>query len=553
MNSFIRYVTFSPLVLSIAIVFTGCGASTNSGESATEINHPDFSRKNIVASSHYKPSGIITDTTPTFSWPKTSGATEYLLGHEDTSNNDSWHMYTLSATQADCINKPVCLYTPTDITFTTSDEKAWWVKPQIPGQITRWSKTHVFKFKSATQLTSTPLSPLKEIREITLKPTFKWESVENSSQYEFGYESLNDESWKSFVVPADQANCINNKCSFKPEVTNLQSGKTYQWWVRNHTNNSWSDWSKGSIFSVDTSAKPVDLLHISNDKGGEAMLHPSKKGTNFLPRYTHGIDSKIWAQGIAILENGYYLMSKNIKVKNSTGKYVDKYISFNLFDHMGKSVANTQVDYSSHGQDLSIEKISNNHYYVYTSKHDGKGISRFIMDTSNIDFNNNVDNDLLLDITFNMDMTFDDGYATTPTINEEKDKYAIVSYKDKRMLNIEVIDKNTQKRLKKLTLDISGSSSGYYTQGIAMKGNFVYVVRGHWLTDGDHNIKKLFILNASTGELFKSYSFSLQNALSYTTIEPEGVVIIGDELFVLLPTRKDQTRIMKLYPLIETL
>ena len=548
-----RFASFPLLILAISIIFTGCGAGSNSDESVSEISHPEFTRKNIVASSHYKPSGIITDTTPTFSWPKTQDATEYLLGHEDTINSDNWQLYTLTAVQADCANKAVCSYTPTDITFSISDEKAWWVKPQIPGQTTNWSSTHVFKFKQAAQLSSKPLSPLKETTETTLKPIFKWESVDNTSQYEFGYENISGGHWMSFVVPADQANCINSQCSFKPQTTNLQSGEIYQWWVRNYTNSTWADWSKGSIFSVDTSANPIALLHISEDESGEAMLYPSKKKTNFIPRYTHGIDSKIWAQGIAILDNGFYLMSKNIKVKNSIGKGVDKYISFNLFDNTGKSVANTQLDYSSHGQDLSLEKVANNRYYVYSSKHDGKGISRFIMDTSNIDFNSNVENNLLLDISFDRDMTFDNGYATTPTINEEKDKYAIVSYKNKRTLYIDVIDKKTKKLLKKSELDISGSSSGYYTQGIAMKGNYIYVVRGHWLTDGDYNVKKLYIINASTGNRLKSYSFSLQKASSYERIEPEGLAIIDDKLFVLLPTRKEEKRVIKLYPLIETL
>lgn len=550
MSSLVRYVA-SPIILSISIILISCGSASDSSNSVTEIQHPIFTMSKVAESNHYKPSGVITDTTPTFSWPRTPNATEYLLGHEDISNDENWHMYTITTAEADCSNKAVCSYTPNDIVFSASDEKAWWVKPQIPGQDTSWSNTHVFKFKY-TKSSSTPLLPSEKNTVKILKPTFKWESVENSIQYEFGYESLSTEDWTSYVVPTDQANCINNQCSFKVD-TNLQNGEIYQWWVRSYTKEGWSDWSQGSTFSINTSAEPTDLLYIRDDNNNETMLYPSKNKTNFLPRYTHGTDSKIWAQGIAILDNGFFLISKNIKKKNSIGKYVDTYITFNLLDNTGKSVANTQLDYSSHGQDLSLEKIADNRYYIYSSKYDGKGISRFIMDTSNIDFKSKVDNNLLLDITFDMDFTFDNGYATTPTLNEEKDKYAIVSYKNTRVLYIEVIDKKTKKHLKKFELDISGSFNGYYTQGIAMKGNYIYVVRGHWLTDGEHNVKKLFIIDASTGEQVKTYSFSLQNSSSYKLIEPEGVVIINNQLFVLLPTRKEDIRVMKLYPLIETL
>ena len=549
MYLFLKRILSFPILITTTIVLNACGGTGTK----LEVDHPEFSRKNISASNFYKPSGTITDTTPTFSWPKTQGATEYLLGHEDTDTSTNWKMYSLTNTQADCESNPnTCSYTPTDFIFSVKDEKVWWVKAQIPGKTTKWSQGHIFNFKQSNPApVSKPLLPSPEKTVTSLKPTFKWIPVASASQYQVGHENLT-ESWGTFIIPEDQANCDANQCSFKPTETILKQGGINTWWVRAYVNGAWGNWSTGSKFSIDTSSNPVDLLYISNDSNEETMFYAGKEH-NFLPRYTNGNDSKIWAQGIAMLDNGFYLMSKNIKKKNSVGKYVDRYLNFNLFDRTGKSVANAQLDYASHGQDLSVMKISENSYHVYTSKNNGQGIARFVLNTSNIDFNNPVYNDTLLDITFDEDIALTGGTASTPTLNDEKDKFAIVSYKNKQVLYIEVIDRQTKKRLNRFELDINIESNGYYTQGIAMKGNNIYILRGHWLTDGDHNVKKLFVMNAMTGDRIKSYSFSLQNASSYDRIEPEGMEIIGDTVFVLLPTRKGEKRILKLYPLLDTL
>jgi hypothetical protein len=543
---------FIPLFMFVSLGLSACGAESSTSDSDIR---PLFSRASISPSGQYQPSGIITDTTPSFSWPATVGATSYFLGLEDTDTSKNWQMYTLTADQANCATHITCSYTPNNLALSTTDEKAWWVKPIIPGKATDWSNTHVFKFRNTSPVSSSrPLSPSGEKTVTSLKPSFTWTPAgSNTNQYELGYENNSGSNWISYTVAADQANCSQSQCSYEIVNSPLKHGSINTWWVRSRSNGIWSDWSIGSTFNVDTSVDPADLLTIKNDETGETQLYPGLKDVSFIPRYSNGKASSIWGQGFTILDNGFYLMSKNIKEKNSAGSYKDRYISFNLFDKKGQSVANAQLDYSSHGQDLSIEKLSNNHYYVYTSKFDGKGISRFSLDTSNVNFNNPTYVDALLDITLDKDFSSTAGTHTTPALNVEKTKFATVSYKSSNVLYVQTYDKGTHTRLKKFELDLNNVPNGFYNQGVAMKGDFIYILRGHWLTDGDHNTKKLYVLNATTGERVSTYSFSLQNASSYERIEPEGLVIIKDQLFVMLPTRKQGKRVMKLYPLLRSL
>lgn len=550
------------LSLIIALSLTACAGDKKPNNSiVSSTNHPTFLRERIATSTHYKPTGLISNTNPTFTWPKTRGATEYLLGHEDADTSTRWYEYTLTATAAHCDQEADthCSYTPNDVTFEQNDEKAWWVKPFIPGTVTQWSDTHVFKYANTVtpQTTAQPISPAPETATTELTPTFTWSMRDNSAtQYQIGYEDDAGTEWASFSFSSNQIQCnTNHQCSYTPTPSQalFNNGDIKTWWIRDFTNNAWSDWSEGATFNIDTSQNPEDLLVITHDDLNETRLFKSKNNTEFLPRYTLDSHYNMWVQAITVLDNGFYLMTQNIKTKNpATGKNEDTYILFNLLAPNGKSVANKRLDYASHGQDLSLEKIADNQYYVYTRRENGKGIARFIMDTSNIDFNATSNNGAELTIAHNRDIPINNRGASTPSLNVEQDKFALVSYTSRKVLDIQVIDKETFSIEKRFDLDLSdGRPNGNYNQGIAMKDNIIYIARGDWGSQTADNIKKLYLLDATNGELITSFSFTLQNAKSYKTIEPEGLVIIENKLFVMLPIRKAGKTTMKLYKLLD--
>ena len=155
-------------------------------------------------------------------------------------------------------------------------------------------------------------------------------------------------------------------------------------------------------------------------------------------------------------------------------------------------------------------------------------------------------------IAHNRDIAINNRGASTPSLNVKKDKFALVSYTSRKVLDVQVINKETNLIEKRFDLDLSnGQPNGNYNQGIAMKDNIIYIARGDWGTQTPDNIKKLYLLDATTGKLMTSFSFNLQNAKSYKTIEPEGLVIIDNVLYVLLVTRKNSKVTMKLFKLLD--
>lgn len=549
------------LFLTIALSVTACGGGEKSSSPIANSNyHPVFLREKIATSAHYKPTGLISNTKPTFTWPKTIGATEYLLGHEDAEASTRWYEYTLTAKVANCEHDDDthCSYTPSDVVFEQSDEKAWWVKPYVPGTVTHWSNTHVFKYANSltVQTTAKPISPSPETATTQVNPVFTWSAPDNSaSVYQIGYEDYAADEWVSLILPIDQIQCSTTQCSYTPSPSSVlfNSGDIRIWWIRDFSNNTWNDWSEGSTFNIDTSRNPEDLLVMMHDDSNDIRLLRSKDSTEFSPRYSLDNNYKMWPQSIAILKNGFYLMTQNIKTKNlATGKKEDTYILFNLLAPNGKSVANKRLDYASHGQDLSLEKIADNQYYVYTRRDNGKGIARFIMDTTNIDFNVTSTRETELNIAHHRDIPINGQDFSTPSLNFEQDKFALVGYTSRKVLDIQIIDKETFSIEKRFDLDLSdGRPNGNYNQGIAMKDNIIYIARGDWKSQTPDNIKKLYLLDATSGELITSFSFTLQNAKSYKNIEPEGLVIINNTLFIMLPTRKAGITTMKLYKLLD--
>ena len=307
---------------------------------------------------------------------------------------------------------------------------------------------------------------------------------------------------------------------------------------------------------LDKNDIPKELLQIQEDNTSKIKFHTSK--IEFYPRNDYPIDdqikTKLWSQDIVYLDNGFYLMSQNVKQKRAK-KDVDKYLLFNLFDAYGRSVGNTQVNYASHGQGLSFEKIDNN-YYIYTGSDNGREISCFIFNTSSIDFNTIQPSDKQLDIEYYKDIVIDpSSLATsiTPTLNEAKDKFATVGYISSKKIRIQVTDKNNGDILSSRDFDLNITQNGTYNQGIAMKNDYIYVVRGHYLAKDDNKIKKLFVFDQKSQTLVKSYSFSLNDSHDFYRVEPEGLTIIDNTLYVNLPTKETKTsrHKMRLYRLLD--
>ncbi len=241
--------------------------------------------------------------------------------------------------------------------------------------------------------------------------------------------------------------------------------------------------------------------------------------------------SKNVIQGITSFENGWFTTQKS-----NGGIFLINYINAN-----GVSLFHKRFTYNAHGQDLSLEQLSENQIMLYTTKGTfgetrNTGITKLLVDLSPAvggvrDWSMT---DITLDNQYNLDYT-----NSTPTLNEAKDKFAIRS-------------KNTILVHDKLTLESSNftplyrfelhseqliDNGGYsmFFQGIAMKEDIVFCLTGN----GEFGTEKKIFSYNSIGQVQNRYVFD-RNDLNQPIIdklEPEGLSFINDNLYFTIMTK----------------
>ena len=152
-------------------------------------------------------------------------------------------------------------------------------------------------------------------------------------------------------------------------------------------------------------------------------------------------------------------------VTQAVGK---KRLLFNLLDSNGLSIANRQINYASHGQDLSIEEINSTSLYLYTVGRKNRGIVRFKITLPR-------DNYQKLNIRWDREF-LKKAKKSTVTLSEDKqylltyNKGIIKIYKKEELIKgvVRVISKfpilNEQKKI--------------WFQGIVMYGDTIFTLSG---------------------------------------------------------------------------
>jgi len=471
---------------------------------------------------------------------------------------------------------PKYIHVPTDITTTSVKLKFWDYSTNETGfkvwdrNSKKWLTTNLPASSGSGKYTYPTLTGLKECTDYRIVIR-AWNSVGSSAESKERAFKTKCDSDGDGIPDIEESNLDTDNDGIPDSLeSNIEDNDNdgvfdYQDSENSNPNNdsdgdgvSNIDEKNHNTNPLELNSKPNDLLKITNDDSNISSLHASS--LQFFPKNTHPIqqgDQRLWSQGIVYMDNGFYIMSQNIKVKKK-----EMYTLFNLYNSKGKSVGNVQVDYPSHAQDLSIEKISENTYYLYTDSPNYRHIAKFRFDTSNIDFSNNSEEDIALDISSEVEEIDLSLHATsiTASINEEKNKIVSVGYKktDKQKLKISINDKLELQVLKSFEFNIEGDDKGFYNQGIAMSGEKIFLLRGHYLTTNrSQNNKKLFIFDAKSGKLLTSYTFFLENYTEFDRIETEGLTIKNNELFVCLPTRRkkddkgNQEEKIRLYKLLD--
>ncbi len=238
-------------------------------------------------------------------------------------------------------------------------------------------------------------------------------------------------------------------------------------------------------------------------------------------------------QGIAAFEDGWFVTQKS-------GTSI---LLINYLDENGLSLFHKRFSLNSHGQDLSLEQISDNELYLYTTmgtfgETRNTGMIKLYVSLPEL-VNNERDWSL-------MEITSGDGYAlnysnATPTLDESKQKFAIRS-----KYTILVHDREHLENLDftpeyHFELNNSQLTDNYnfsmWFQGIAMKDNLVYCLTGNEQLKTE---KKIYVYNpngiATSKMFFTKNDF---NQEFYEKFEPEGLAFKDNELYFTIMTKSE--------------
>jgi hypothetical protein len=285
------------------------------------------------------------------------------------------------------------------------------------------------------------------------------------------------------------------------------------------------------LFLVFVSCKDTDTILADE----EIIVNPTFI-TRLNPIDDSGVGSDISKnviQGIAAFENGWFVTQKS-------GTSI---LLINYLDADGVSLFHKRLAINSHGQDLSLDQTEENELNLYTSKgtfggNRNTGIYKLLVQLPE-KVNDERDWSLTnITVTTSYDLNYTNA---TPTIDESKQHFAIRSKNTVLIhskIRIESLDYTATSHFElnegQLEDDVN---LNMWFQGIAMKDGMVYCLTGN---EKITSIKKIYRYNQS-GIAEEKYSFGESNFSQtfYDKIEPEGLSIIGNNLYFTIMTKNE--------------
>jgi len=241
------------------------------------------------------PSGMITDTTPTYTWNAVSGATWYQLYVNDALGNRIQQWYP--AADLGCPDGTgTCSITPT---LDVAGSCQWWIQTYNRMGYGPWSTAGSFAAPNPEAPGgATPVSPSGTITDTT--PTYTWSAVSRATWYQLYVNDPTGNKIQKWYAAADLG-CPDGTgtCSVTPS-TELALGLC-QWWIRTYSRAGYGPWSGGKPFTIQTPLPP----------SATTQIWPSGKLTDTTPPY-------IW---IAVAGTTWY----QLHVNDSTGNKIQKW------------------------------------------------------------------------------------------------------------------------------------------------------------------------------------------------------------------------------------
>jgi len=213
-----------------------------------------------------------------------------------------------------------------------------------------------------------------------------------------------------------------------------------------------------------------------------------------------------------------------------------KFIIINILNKNGESTFSQKIKYASHGQDLSYYKDKKNKLHILTTGKHWHGVVDFILKNKKFYFYAQY----RLGIGKN-----------TPSISEDK-KYLITKANNSIYI-YRFVDLRTDIKahpLYSFIVDEKQRGKRQWTQGIAMKDNYIYLLSG----DKTFQVKKHLVVYDAYGHVIKRIVLSAgkdeakKNGKKW---EMEGLTFLGNKLYTSVMSGEDGHNKKSLYQLLE--
>ena len=212
------------------------------------------------------PSGTISDTKPTFTWSKITGATQYSFSVYQGSSLNYSKTVAASACGSSADN---CSNTPT--TALSYADHTWKVRAFVGGIWKTYSASKTFTITNIPA----PLSPSGTISDTT--PTFTWKRISGATQYNYilykGSATVYNKTVASSACGSSSVNCSNTP-------TTVLSAGAYNWKVRAYVGGMWRSFSSSKSFTV-TILSGFDSEFTSNASGWSPLKASWSLGSGY--------------------------------------------------------------------------------------------------------------------------------------------------------------------------------------------------------------------------------------------------------------------------------
>jgi hypothetical protein len=236
------------------------------------------------------PSGTISDTTPTFTWTRISGSTQYQF---EVFNGSSLAYPVVTVPVGACGSIATnCWNTPT--TALSYAAHTWKVRAYVSGAWKGWSGSQSFLITNVP----TPLAPTGLISDT---PTFKWIVISGATQYQF---AVYKGSTLKYTKVVTTSSCGSTTCSNTP--TNVLTAGAYTWKVAAYVGGTWKAYSPNISFTI----TGFDSEFTNNSAGWTPLKGVWTVGSGFYK--TDGV-SNYWASSAH--SNSYTIYTYEVKFK----------------------------------------------------------------------------------------------------------------------------------------------------------------------------------------------------------------------------------------------